>query len=70
MQQPEKQPEQELEQPELQQEQLPELTDDSWLDEILGTSNVPKELGADEFAMSAAGLNDKFGLKEEYGKTG
>ena len=29
---------------------------DDWLDEILGKQNVPKELGPDELAVSAAGL--------------
>ena len=26
-----------------------------WLDEILGTTNTPKELGPDEIAVAAAG---------------
>lgn len=65
LEQPGQMPEQELEQRELQPEQLSELTDDSWLDEILGTSNVPKELGADELAMSAAGLTHPDDLELE-----
>lgn len=39
------------------QNHMPESAhSEDWLDEILGASNVPKELGADEMAVAAAGL--------------
>ena len=35
----------------------PELPEnENWLDEILGAQNIPRELGADELAVAAAGL--------------
>ena len=42
---------------------LPE--DNSWLDDILGTGNIAKELGADELAMQAAGLTHPEDLELE-----
>lgn len=67
---PEQPLEQMPEQPELQPEQVPEqipeqVTDDSWLDEILGQNDLPRELGADELAMSAAGLTHPDDLELE-----
>ena len=33
-----------------------ENQENNWLDEVLGTSNTPKEIGADEQAVYTAGL--------------
>lgn len=43
--------------------ELPENED--WLDEILGTQNVPRELGPDELAVAAAGLTHPDDLELE-----
>ena len=43
--------------------ELPENED--WLDEILGTKDIPRELGADELAVAAAGLTHPDDLELE-----